>query len=144
MKKEIIEGIKAENEGDLTLTTALGGADRILYGWPSQENSWDDDNPILLAWGVDITEGGQSEFGLAASKTEPDADVPFHLFGISPELIAVAADALDTLWAEKLDFTTTNFRVLHIQQGSDVGPFEEDRDLFHRIKTYRFLNILEN
>ncbi len=146
MKKEIQIGIKDALEGDAGLTTTLGtaGAARIMQGWPSAENAITAADPVLLCWGPDVIGSAQSEDGNAATKRVPDFDVPFHLFGVSPEKIADAADALDTLWGEKLDFITTNYRVLRITLVGDIGPYEDERDWYHRVITYGFRQIWAN
>ncbi len=146
MRSEILFAIRSTLEGDTALLTALGatGTARIIYGWPSGEEEHTAADPVLLAFGPDISGGPKLESGNAAGQRVPDFELPLHLFGVDPDKIAVAADALYTLLDDAttgVALDTTNYRVLRIKVSGDIGPFEEDRDWYHRIITFTYMEI---
>ena len=143
MHDEIQTGIKVALTANTALTTALGNATQIVYGWPSVREATTDTLKVLLAWGADLIGGGQGETGNAASVTQPSFDVPFHLFSQDPNYLNAAADALYDLWNEAT-MSTTHYEVLRVYCTSDISMFESDRGWHHRVVTFRFDYIFEN
>lgn len=143
MRQEIRAAIHTTLDAASALTTALGGASQIIYGWPEAQKlkTLLTATPCLLFWGADITTGGQRNTGDSRSKSEPDSQVSFHIYGYAATSVNGVADALLDLFKES-SLTTTNYKVLRISLSSDFVLYEDDEiSLIHRILSFTFGNV---
>lgn len=143
MKAEIQAAIKTALYAGTALVTALGASSQILRAWPTGKPEFDTSTKkALLVWGADIVEGGKTKAigGSAVTKEVPDPTVSFHIFGLRPEYVNSAADALDAL-LDETTLTTTNYRILRIAKVSDVCMYDPAWNCEHRVLGYQYGNV---